>query len=100
MSTPTEIPPESPARGNESSVDESKEASAAAALYSTCRHEILSNECGIPMTCKDETKKAIDALLQDERPPIAGVFGNGPLLISDVPVSSKIENAEVVLGIE
>ena len=74
--------------------------SAAAALYSICRHEILDDSCGIPIKSKEQTKQAIAALINDDRPPIAGVFGNGPLLVSNIPASSLGENAEVVLGID
>ncbi len=74
--------------------------SAAAGLYSTCRHEILDESCGIPMKSKEQTKTVIASLINDDRPPIAGVFGNGPLLVSDIPASSLGENAEVVLGID
>ena len=74
--------------------------SPADALYSTCRHEILDETCGIPMPTKENTKTAITALIRDGRPPVAGVFGNGPLLVSNIPESSASETAEVVLGIE
>jgi len=68
-------------------------------IYCTCRHATLCSKCGIPMNTKDDTKKAIDALIVEDRPPLANVFGNGPLIVSDIP-KSTINNAEVVLGIE
>ena len=55
---------------------------------------------GIPMRTKEDTKKAITMLIEDERPPIANVYGKGPLLLSNVPESSVSKNAEVALGIE
>ena len=93
MSTPTPTKPQD----SESDVPV---VSPADSLYSICRHEILDKTCGIPMPTKDDTKNAIAALIQDDRPPVAGVFGNGPLLVSDIPASAAKENAEVVLGIE
>lgn len=96
MSTPKHTKPQN----SESAEGHVAVVSPADTLYSTCRHEILDKNCGIPMRTKDDTKKAIAALIQDDRPPVAGVFGNGPLLISDIPASSAKEDANVVLGIE
>lgn len=79
-------------------------------IYCTCRHATLCKQCGIPMKTKDDTKRIIKSLLVGERPPLANVFGNGPLVISDIPKSSiarsnddkgdNNNNSEVVLGIE
>eukprot|EP00536_Pseudo-nitzschia_multiseries_P003952 jgi/Psemu1/323232/estExt_fgenesh1_pg.C_630023 len=52
------------------------------------------------MTTKEATKTAIDALIHEERPPLANVFGNGQLLVSDVPESAKNSDEGVVLGID
>jgi hypothetical protein len=126
-STPTQKPTEAPEKGNESVKEEKvssgegfqansnataksessegeKEnngaSSSAAAIYCTCRHATLCNKCGIPMSSKDATKRAIAALIEDERPAFVSVFGNGPLLVSNIPKSSMTENSEVSLGIE
>ena len=69
-------------------------------IYCKCCHATLCNKCGIPMTTKDATKRAIDTLIYHERPPIANVFGNGPLLLSNIPDSALNSNTGVVLGIE
>jgi len=69
-------------------------------IYCKCRHATLCNKCGIPMATKDATKRAIDTLINHERPPIANVFGNGPLLLSNVPESALNSNRGVVLGID
>lgn len=69
-------------------------------IYCTCRHATLCKKCGIPMNTKDDTKREIDALIHDDRPAIASVFGNGPLLLSNVPESALNSDAGVVLGIE
>ena len=100
MSTPKQTLPQDPDSPEGRTKNSTVVVSPAEALYSTCRHEILNKECGIPMSTKEDTKKAIAALIEDERPPIASVFGNGPLLVSNIPASSAKENAEVVLGIE
>lgn len=52
------------------------------------------------MNTKDDTKREIDALIHDDRPAIASVFGNGPLLLSNVPESALNSDAGVVLGID
>jgi len=81
-------------------------------IYCTCRHATLCKQCGIPMKTKDDTKRIIKSLLFDERPPLANVFGNGPLVISNIPKSSIVRNnddidnknnnnkSEVVRGID
>jgi len=56
--------------------------------------------CGTPMASKEATKRAVAALIEDGRPTVANVFGNGPLLLSNIPRSSMAQNAEVCLGIE
>lgn len=76
--------------------DETK--TSAVVVYCTCRHAMLCEKCGIPMNTKDDTKKVIKSLLVDERPPLASVYGNGPLIVSDVPKSAM--KSEVVLGID
>ena len=127
MSIPTQKPTENPEKGNgnvkeeettsgegfqansnataksESSEGEKENngaSSSLASLYCICRHATLCTKCGIPMSSKDDTKRAIAALIKDERPAFVSVFGNGPLLVSDIPKSSMTENAEVALGIE
>ena len=70
----------------------------AVVVYCTCRHATLCKKCGIPMKTKDDTKRVIKSLVVDERPPLASVYGNGPLIVSDVPNSAM--TSEVVLGID
>lgn len=70
----------------------------AVVVYCTCRHATLCKKCGIPMKTKDDTKRVIKSLVVDERPPLASVYGNGPLIVSDVPNSAL--TSEVVLGID
>ena len=128
MLIPTQKPTENPEKGNgnvkeeettgvgsqansnataksESSEGEKENNSASsslalASIYCTCRHATLCTKCGIPMSSKDDTKRSIAALIKDDRPAFVSVFGNGPLLVSDIPKSSTMENAEVALGIE
>lgn len=79
-------------------------------IYCSCRHATLCKQCGIPMKTRDDTKRIIQSLLVGERPPLANVFGHGPLLISDIPKSSIASrsnddqgdnnNSEVVLGVD
>lgn len=58
-------------------------------LYCSCRHSILCTKCGQPHSNRTETKQSVDALVTGQnRPPLANVFGHGPLLVSDVPPSS------------
>jgi len=79
---------------------ENNDSLSSTAIYCTCRHATLCDKCGIPMSSKYATKKAIAALIEDERPTLLSVFGNGPLLLSNIPKSSMTENSEVALGID
>mmetsp|Transcript_1238 Transcript_1238/g.3149 ORF Transcript_1238/g.3149 Transcript_1238/m.3149 type:complete len:380 (+) Transcript_1238:254-1393(+) len=88
---------ESKAEQSQSLGDENE---SAAVICCTCPHATLCKKCGIPIATKEATKTAIDALIHDERPPLTNVFGNGPLLVSNVPESAKNSNAGVVLGID
>lgn len=69
-------------------------------LYCQCRIANHCRHCGIPMKDRDATKAAVEALCTDPRPAIANVYGNGPLLLSDIPASCSSSTAEVVLGID
>lgn len=51
------------------------------------------------MINKEDTKSAISALVEDERPARANVAGNGPLLLSDIP-ESAINSNDVMVGID
>jgi ribonuclease H len=75
-------------------------------IYCHCGNATLCNKCGKPMSDRDATKRAVEALCVKTRPAPASVFGNGPLLLSDIP-ESAIRNASnstfdpvVVLGID
>ncbi|KAL3916180.1 MAG: hypothetical protein SGILL_005296 [Bacillariaceae sp.] len=78
-------------------------------IYCTCRIALSCNKCGKAMKNRDATKRVINALSKDKRPDLANVFGNGPLLLSDIPASAKENNAdgpssssppEVAIGID
>ena len=81
-------------------------------LYCHCRHPILCKHCGQPHISREHTKKSIDHLIggtkhdhddtntttdnnknkntsRHRRPPLHNVFGNGPLLVSDIPKSAR-----------
>jgi ribonuclease H2 subunit A len=51
------------------------------------------------MANRDDTKAVVQALHDSARPPRSNVFGNGPLLLSDIPKSAST-NEPVVLGID
>jgi hypothetical protein len=72
-------------------------------LYSSCRHA----KCGWALQDRDETRAALTALLLEGRPPVSNVYGNGPLLISDIPTSCRrpdnggsVKKRGIVLGID
>jgi ribonuclease HII len=78
-------------------------------LYSSCRHA----KCGWALQDRNETKAALTALLVEGRPPVSNVYGNGPLLISDIPASCRhsedgnininggsVKKSDIVLGID
>jgi ribonuclease H len=76
-------------------------------LYCACRHPILCSKCGQAHTDRDHTRKSVQHLVDGIRPKLANVFGNGPLLVSDVPESARdkpgIDQQQqpcVVLGID
>jgi ribonuclease H2 subunit A len=50
------------------------------------------------MADQEATKAAVETLLEQPRPARSNVFGNGPLLLSDIPESAK--NAAVNVGID
>jgi ribonuclease H len=73
-------------------------------LYCQCRIAVHCNQCGKPMKDRATTNEVIKALCSTPRPSIANVFGNGPLLLSDIPEScctiSSSPNHDIVLGID
>eukprot|EP00980_Cylindrotheca_fusiformis_P003299 scaffold743_cov117-Cylindrotheca_fusiformis.AAC.18 len=71
----------------------------ASGLYCYCKNASCCSKCGKPMTNKEDTRSAISALIENERPARANVAGNGPLLLSDVPQSVK-ECNDVMVGID
>jgi ribonuclease H len=73
---------------------------AASSLYCNCNQNAsCCKECGKPMANRDDTKAVVQALHDSARPPRSNVFGNGPLLLSDIPKSVSTNEA-VVLGID
>jgi len=69
-------------------------------VYSYSLHAVNCKECGKPRQDRTATKKAIQHILEDPRPVRTNVFGNGPLLVSDIPVSAKKPNTPIILGID
>jgi ribonuclease H len=71
-------------------------------LYCQCRIAVHCNRCGKPMKDRTATNEAVKALCTIPRPRISNVFGNGPLLLSDIPKSctSPSPNHDIVLGID
>jgi ribonuclease H2 subunit A len=69
-------------------------------LYCSCRHPILCKKCGQNHTDREQTKKSIDHLVRGIRPNLTNVFGNGPLLVSDIPSTAVTDQYGVVLGID
>lgn len=82
----------------------------AASLYCPCRHPVLCDKCGKPQTSRDDTKSVLRSLLSDGRPPLYNVYGNGPILLSDIPRScvnqetkernETMTTIDIVLGID
>ena len=52
--------------------------------------------------CKDrnETVMVLDALCESYRPKHTNVYGQGPMLVSDIPTYDRKSNTGVVLGID
>ena len=52
--------------------------------------------------CKDrnETVTVLDALCDSYRPKHTNVYGQGPMLVSDIPTYDRKSNTGVVLGID
>lgn len=79
-------------------------------LYCNCRHGKCC--CGKALKDRNETKAMVQALLMEHRPLLANVYGNGPLLVSNIPQScfrsqdddkdrpSTMKKTDIVLGID
>jgi ribonuclease HII len=68
-------------------------------IYCSCLHRSsMCHDCGQPLDDKKMTQHSIEALISTERCPISNVYGNGPLVLSNVPESSS--NKDIVLGID
>jgi ribonuclease H2 subunit A len=67
-------------------------------VYCYCLHALNCTQCGKPHDDRPATKTAIQHILEDPRPVRTNVYGNGPLLVSDVPESTK--RTPIVLGID
>ena len=92
LSTQTSITMTEDSNGSSSLVSSS--------VYCYCNHGLCCNRCGKPMKNRNDTKTVIESLYTSKRPARSNVFGNGPLLLSDVPESSKGKGNRVVLGID
>lgn len=68
-------------------------------LYCYCKPGSSCSKCGKPMINKEDTKAAVSALIENERPARANVAGNGPLLLSNIPESVRDSN-EVLVGVD
>jgi ribonuclease H2 subunit A len=77
-----------------------------ASIYCTCRIALSCNKCGKPMKDRTATQQVVKALCENKRPELANVFGNGPLLLSDIPESAKADLSstspppEISIGID
>jgi ribonuclease H len=75
-------------------------------VYCYCSHALNCSLCGKPRDSRTSTQEAIRHILEDLRPVRSNVFGNGPLLVSDIPVSAKQQQQPeqppppIVLGID
>lgn len=70
-------------------------------LYCYCLHASLCRRCGQPRPDRASTKNAIHRALKEPRPLRTNVFGQGPLLVSDIPASATPgANKPIVLGID
>ena len=72
-------------------------------VYCYCSHALNCSLCGQPRDNRASTQEAIRHILEDVRPLRTNVFGNGPLLVSDIPVSAKQQGQQqtpIVLGID
>ena len=69
-------------------------------MYCSCKNQQSCQQCGIPFDSRETTKLALTKL--QERPPLSNVYGNGTLLVSDVPKSSSNTSSDrgIVLGID
>ena len=67
-------------------------------VYCYCLHAATCSQCGKPRTDRSATVDAIDHIRNDPRPPRSNVFGQGPLLLSDIP--STIKGSPVIVGID
>ncbi len=61
-----------------------------------CLHASACHLCGKPRSDRSGTLAAIQSIQKDPRPARSNVFGQGPLLISDIPQT----NGPVVVGID
>ncbi|KAL3932284.1 MAG: hypothetical protein SGARI_004005 [Bacillariaceae sp.] len=89
-STPDEETPvdDAPKTEEPSRDDESLNA-IPASIYCTCRLALSCNKCGKAMKDRAQTQQVVKALCGNRRPDLMNVFGNGPLLVSDIPESAK-----------
>ena len=105
-SSPNEPPHDDHPRRQQQQQDDDDDGDdpASANIYCRCPRPAFCKKCGNPLASRKASADALTALVRDHRPDGAGVFGNGPLLLSDCPASTTTkkekENTGVVLGIE
>ena len=86
-----------------SSSSSSSDLLASSSIYCYCHQAATCcTKCGIPLSNRDDTQKVMELLCHSERPMKANVFGNGPLVMSDIPQSARSQNSKggVILGID
>jgi ribonuclease H2 subunit A len=83
---------------NENNENNENNKNLASSVYCYCNHASSCKKCGKPTASKADTKFVIESLYSSERSPQSNVFGNGPLLLSDIPKSAHED--EVIVGID
>ena len=68
-----------------------------ASIYCHCKNALTCSKCGTPMPTREDTKVVMNSL--NDRPANANVFGNGALVVSDIPKSCR-EKEPVIVGVD
>ena len=85
--------------GNENKIKNDNNVEATRCLYCSCHKPMTCTKCGTPLVDREQTRRQVKALQQNPRHPEYSVFGNGPLLVSEIPDSCK-DGSPVSLGID
>lgn len=67
-------------------------------VYCYCLHAATCSLCGKPRTDRLATMDAVSHIQREPRPPRSNVFGQGPLLLSDIPSSAN--GCPIIVGID